>query len=581
MKKLFVLSLIIAFCFVLLPLTPRGQNKAFTTQELTPKFRKQPNGLSGQYIVVFKDNVAKQNIAGLSNDLASVHRGVTTHVYEHALNGFSAKLSEEEAIALSQNPMVDHVSQDFEVHIIQDNAPWNLDRIDQRGPSSAPRVYSYNYTGAGCNVYVIDTGIRITHQDFGSRASVATDTVDDDGVPNNDDHDVPLPGQDGLDQNGHGTHVAGIIGSATYGVAKGVNIRSIRSLNSNGGGFASDVIAAVNWVTANRINPAVVNMSLAFVEPYTVEPGVTLNDLDNAVRNSIANGVTYVIGAGNGDAFHNPLRSSTASPARVIEAITVSAIDDQDRRSSYANYGPGVDVFAPGGEFPPATEITTTDFANDSATANDIGTSMAAPHVAGVAALVLQARQGINPYIVAGEIKKNSTFGVIPNPNPNTDPGAETPNRILYSLIGPAAPSPAGTVLFYRYYSSGVGDHFYTTNWNELGSGSLGYEFDWVVGRVYSQQQSGTVPLYRYFNSTTGDHFYTTNWNELGSGAQGYNFEWVQGYVFAQQQPGTVPLYRYWNATKTDHLYTTNWSELGNSRDGYNFEWVQCYVYPY
>jgi subtilisin family serine protease len=597
MKKLLALFLTVTFCFVVSQLTPQSQNKAFTGQETNLKFRKYLNAIPNRYIVVFKPDIAKQDIAGLTDNFANAFGGVVTHVYDQALKGFSVKLPESAAIALSKNPLVDHVSEDFEVHTIttQYNAPWNLDRTDQRSPSVPPTAYTYNYTGAGVNAYVIDTGVRVTHHEFGSRASVATDTVDDDGMPNNDDHDFFGPlGQplDGLDQHGHGTRVAGLIGSNTFGVAKGVNIRSIRALDRNGRGLASDVIAAVNWVTTNRINPAVVNMSLAFTEPYQ-EPGVTLNDLDNAVRNSIASGVIYVIGAGNGDMNLVPQNANTASPARVTEAITVSAIDNADNRSSYANYGSVVDIFAPGGDFSAdpnnriaeGLAIRSTDFADDDATALDLGTSMAAPHVTGVAALVLQARPGIGSnqvaYIVAGEIKKNSTFGAIPNANPNNNPGANTPNRIVYSLIGAAPSSPAGTVPLYRYFSLGATDHFYTTDWNELGSGRLGYEFDWVQCRIFSQQQSGRTALYRYYNATTGDHFYTTNYSELGGGAQGYNFEWVQGYVYSTQQPGTVPLYRYWNPITYDHLYTTNWNELGNGRDGYNFEWVQCYVYQY
>jgi subtilisin family serine protease len=260
-----VLSFLVAslLCVVSYPaFTARGQ---VAQQNVKGKFRKVGKGIPDQYIVVLKDGVAAGGVEALSDELAGAHGGRRGFVYETALKGFSVRLPEAAARALSNDPRVDYVIEDGEVSVsaTQRNPPsWGLDRIDQRDlPLNS--AYNYDYTGAGVHAYVIDSGIRPTHQDFGGRASIAADFVND--------------GQNGQDCYGHGTHVAGTLGGAAYGVAKGVSIHAVRAFNCVGGGSDSLTIAAVNWVAGHRISPAVVSMSL----------GGPANDaLDAAVRNS-------------------------------------------------------------------------------------------------------------------------------------------------------------------------------------------------------------------------------------------------------------------------------------------------------
>ena len=236
---------------------------------------------------------------------------------------------------------------------------------------------------------MIDTGIRPTHQDFGGRASIAADFVGD--------------GQNGNDCHGHGTHVSGTVGGASFGVAKGVALHGVRVLDCAGSGTFSGVIAGVDWVTANRQNPAVANMSLG---------GSAFDPLDTAVRNSIANGVTYVIAAGN-----DGIDASNTSPARVSEAITVGATDISDNRAifsqfSSSNFGAVLDLFAPG-KF-----ITSAWWDSDTSQQTISGTSMASPHVAGVAALYLQNNPGANPATVGAAIINNATLGKVIDSRP-------------------------------------------------------------------------------------------------------------------------------------------------------------------
>lgn len=274
----------------------------------------------------------------------------------------------------------------------QSSATWGLDRIDQRNlPLNG--IYRYFRAGNSVNAYVIDSGIRPTHQQFGGRAFIRADFVGD--------------GQNGNDCNGHGTHVAGTLGGSTYGVAKNVTINAVRVLGCSNSGATSGVIAGVDWVTNNKILPAVANMSLG---------GPVNTSLDNAVRNSIAAGITYVIAAGN-----NNVSASNQSPARVTEAITVAATDNADNRASFSNYGSLIDVFAPG------VNITSAWFGSDTATFTISGTSMASPHVAGAVAQYLVVASSASPATVQQKIKNYATVGLVVNP------GSGSPNRLLYN----------------------------------------------------------------------------------------------------------------------------------------------------
>ncbi|GAA3255356.1 S8 family serine peptidase [Dactylosporangium siamense] len=351
-----------------------------------------PGAIRDRYIVVLKDTVSASDTASSASRLADRFGGQVRRSFGSTLKGFSAQLTERGAKRLAANPLVDYVQQDRTVALAasQTGAPWGLDRIDQ---ASRPLDGTYTYQGTGANVtaYVVDTGVRLTHSEFGGRARSGYDFVDND--------------TDASDCHGHGTHVAGTIGGSTYGVAKSVNIVSVRVLDCEGSGSYSGIIAGIDWVTANAQKPAVVNMSLG---------GSASPALDQAVRNSIASGVTYAIAAGNEN-----VDACNISPARTPEAITVGATDVNDNRASFSNYGNCVDVFAPG------VAITSASNSGDAGSAIMSGTSMASPHVAGAAALYLSAYPSATPAQVQSALLSTAVPNVVGNP------GAGSPNRLL------------------------------------------------------------------------------------------------------------------------------------------------------
>lgn len=352
------------------------------------------------YVVKLKDTPASMSATeATANAVAARNGGGVDRVFGSALRGFTVKLSERQAKRLAADPAVEYVEQDqvFHADTTQANPPsWGLDRIDQ---ASLPLSSSYNYTstGSGVNVYVIDTGVRISHSTFGGRAKNGYDFVDGDAVA-----------QDG---NGHGTHVAGTIAGGTYGVAKGATVYGVRVLDDAGSGTTAGVVAGIDWVTANAIKPAVANMSLG---------GGASTTIDAAVNRSIAAGVTYAVAAGNSNA-----NASSYSPARVAAAITVGATTSTDARASYSNYGSVLDIFAPG------SSITSSWNTSDTATNTISGTSMATPHVAGVIARYLQNNTSATPAQVSSALTSGATTGKV------TSAGSGSPNRLLY--LAPSA----------------------------------------------------------------------------------------------------------------------------------------------
>ncbi|MEU9015264.1 S8 family peptidase [Streptomyces sp. NPDC048479] len=347
--------------------------------------------VQNSWIVVLKDGTTHAADLGVTPN----------HTYRNALQGFSASMSDAKAAKLSADPRVAYVQQNATVRIneTQTNATWGIDRIDQRNlPLS--KTYTYNTNASNVTAYIIDTGIRTSHSEFGGRASVGTDTVGG--------------GQNGQDCNGHGTHVAGTVGGKTYGVAKSVKLVAVRVLDCQGSGTTAGVIAGIDWVTANAKKPAVANMSLG---------GGADAALDNAVKKSIASGVSYSIAAGNGNFLGLPMNACNYSPARVPEAITVGATDNTDRRASFSNYGTCLDLFAPG------VNITSSWKDSDTATNTISGTSMATPHTAGVAALYLATHATATPVQVRDALVNGATSGKV------QDPRTGSPNKLLHSLF--------------------------------------------------------------------------------------------------------------------------------------------------
>ncbi|MFE2354979.1 S8 family peptidase [Streptomyces parvulus] len=364
------------------------------------------NAVAGSYIVTLKADEVKSGSAE-GRALAKKYGADIERTYTKALNGYAVEASETEAKRLAADPAVASVVQDRTFHVTgtQPNPPsWGLDRIDQR---NLPLNSSYTYpdsAGQGVTAYVVDTGVRITHGDFGGRASYGYDAIDNDNTA-----------QDG---HGHGTHVAGTVAGSAYGVAKKAKIVGVRVLDNSGSGTTAQVVAGIDWVARNAVKPAVANMSLG---------GGADSALDTAVRNAIASGVTFVVAAGN-----ESTNASTKSPARVTEAITVGATTSSDARASYSNYGSVLDLFAPG------SSITSAWNTGDSATNTISGTSMASPHVAGAAALHLAANPTATPAQVATALTSAATTGVV------TNPGSGSPNRLLYTGDGGTTPPPTG-----------------------------------------------------------------------------------------------------------------------------------------
>ncbi len=413
--------------------------------------------IAGSYIVVFEDRTA--DVDALADDLVTKHRGRKNHVYKAALKGFSAELSEQEALVLSQHPSVKYVEEDGEVTITatQSGATWGIDRIDQRDlPLSG--TYVYNATGSGVKAYIIDTGINVSHVDFGGRAINGHDAVDG-----------SLPA---ADCNGHGTHVAGTVGGTTWGVAKGVTLVAVRVLDCQGSGTNSGVIAGINWVTSDHAagQPAVANMSLG---------GGASQAIDDAVNASISDGVTYAIASGNSNA-----NACNYSPARVAAAITVNSSTSTDARSSFSNYGTCTDIFAPG------SSITSAWYSSNTATNTISGTSMATPHVAGAAALYLQGNPSASPATVASALINNST------PNKITSPGTGSPNRLLYTgFIGGGGGTPAPTISGFSPTSGGVGTSVTITGTNFTGASAVSFNNQGASFSVVSSTQiNATVP---------------------------------------------------------------------------------------
>jgi subtilisin family serine protease len=351
--------------------------------------------IDGNYIVMLKGGQGTKSVKAQGSDLAKKYGGKVTSTYDSAINGFATQdMSAAEARKLAGDSSVEKVVQShtFKLNETQEDPPsWGLDRIDQE-PTEADQKYTYpDSAGEGVTAFIIDTGVRITHKDFGDRAKSGFDAIDGD--------------DDANDGHGHGTHVAGTVAGTDHGVAKKANIVAVRVLDDQGSGTTEQVVAGIDWVTENADGPSVANMSLG---------GPKDEALDAAVQKSIDAGITYGIAAGN-----ETSDADGHSPARVKDAITVAASDDQDAQADFSNFGELVDIYAPG------VDIVSAFNTSDDATETLSGTSMAAPHVTGGAALFLGENQDAKPADVLKGLTDNATKDAITNPSEGT------PNLLL------------------------------------------------------------------------------------------------------------------------------------------------------
>ncbi len=362
--------------------------------------------IEGQYIVVFNPG---SDSRALAPQLAAIHGARSMRTYSYALKGAVFAMDENRARAMALNPNVVLVEQDslFTINVTQSPATWGIDRVDQRNlPLS--NSYTYDFTGAGVRAYILDTGIRTTHTNFGGRASWGT----------------VCTGEAQSDGHGHGTHVAGTVGSATYGVAKSVSLFAVKICTNGGSCPNSAILCGIDFVTqqkqANPSIPMVANMSIG---------GPFSSTTNNAVNNSVAAGVFYAVAAGNENT-----NACNRSPASAANAYTIGATTSSDTRSSFSNFGTCVDTFAPG------SSITSTWNSSDTATNTISGTSMASPHAAGAGALVLHEHPTWTPAQVTSELNARATTGVL------TGIGTGSPNRLLFTRGGAPPPPPTCSV---------------------------------------------------------------------------------------------------------------------------------------
>jgi subtilisin family serine protease len=350
--------------------------------------------LPNRFIVTLKPGVNPGNVAddfSISPD----------YVYRTVLNGFAGEISEAARNGLMRDHRVVRVEQDGVVtttSTIQEDATWGLDRIDQR-ELPLDGTYVYNDEGSGVSVYIIDTGIYYSHNEFQGRAVFGFDAFSDN--------------REGEDCNGHGTHVAGTVGGAEYGVAKDANLVAVRVLDCNGSGSFSGVIAGMDWVAENAAGPSVANMSLG---------GGSSDSIDEAVEKMFDAGVPVIVAAGNGNRGGREQDACNYSPAGASKAYTVGATNSSDSKTSWSNYGDCVDMFAPG------ASITSAWHTSNTATNTISGTSMAAPHVAGVAALFLQNNTNAGSQEVYDVITQTSTQNIVTN-------SRTAENHLVYSLL--------------------------------------------------------------------------------------------------------------------------------------------------
>ncbi|MEV6125621.1 S8 family serine peptidase [Streptomyces violaceusniger] len=382
---------------------------ALSPTQTVPAHGVQATGGAGTqgYIVALKRGAgAPAAASGAGRALVERYGARVRRVYGSALNGYAVRASAAQAGRLAADRRIASVTRDERVSLrwtrvrrmapprAQAWPPWGLDRIDQPDRPLDGAYTAPGGGGRGTTIYVIDSGVRASHEDFGGRARSGWDFVDDDPVAE--------------DGNGHGTHVAATAAGTRHGVAKRAAIVAVRVLDDRGEGTIAQVLAGMDWVLRHARRPAVVNLSLGSAA------ATPLPEWDAAVRTGIAAGLVFTVAAGNQD---RP--AASFSPGRVARALTVGSTDRADRRSGFSNWGPGIDLFAPG------DRIVSASNASDTATRTLSGTSMAAPHVAGAAALYLSGHPFATPAQVGAALIAEASRGRV------RGAGAGSPNRLL------------------------------------------------------------------------------------------------------------------------------------------------------
>lgn len=476
--------------------------------------------IDNQYIVVFKKDTAKskQSFNKLVSRMSAEHSINVIKQYKSSLNGALIIANDAQIEALRKEADIDFIEQDrrFTIEPVlsaqtdQPSPTWGLDRVDQRN-LPLNNLYQYDQDGSSVTAYVIDTGIRNSHNDFNGRASSGWDFIDNDN--------------DASDCNGHGTHVAGTIGGSAYGVAKNVNLVGVRVLNCSGSGTYSGVISGIDWVSTNASGPSVANMSLG---------GPSSAAVDAAVNAAVASGITFVVAAGN----DNGANACTRSPAGAANALTVGSTTSTDQRSGFSNIGTCVNIFAPG------SSITSTWHTSNSASNTISGTSMASPHVAGVAALILQQSPTATPAMVLNTLTTNGTPNVIGNV------GTGSPNILLYSKLSTQPPTLPSVTQKWADFSTNdgwssqvVGDfdddgrddiaNFHPSNGTWWVSRSTGSNFNTTQWSDYSTNDGWTSQVVGDYNGDGKDdiaNFHPSNgtwWVSLSNGTSFTTAKWA------------------------------------------------------